>query len=212
MNFQIRWAQTTFGLSHSLATEVWEGVEFDGLWGLAANAGCRPTDMVGLEVFGRIGAGPAFDALVKGDETQILAAAELKPVDRLIIEPTFDYLRSEDSATGELLFRQAIARARVRLQIDPRLSLRLVLQHNDTIHPRYRQYAQDGMFPLYHMYFGSKWEIDPLLTYRLNSFSMFYLGSTHDYRDFHAADPDRSSRHELTDRVYFMKVQYLFQI
>ena len=85
-------------------------------------------------------------------------------------------------------------------------------QHNDTIHPQYRDYAQDGMFPLYHLYFGSKWEIDPLLTYRLDSFSMFYLGSTHDYRDFNASDPDQSSRYELTDRVYFMKVQYLFQI
>lgn len=37
------------------------------------------------------------------------------------------------------------------------------------------------------MYFGSRWEVDPLLTYHVNSFSVFDLGATHDYRDFNAA-------------------------
>ena len=59
---------------------------------------------------------------------------------------------------------------------------------------------------------GSGWEFDPLLTYRINSFSVFYLGSTHDYRDFNSAFDDRSANYVLTSRQYFMKLQYLFQL
>ncbi len=62
------------------------------------------------------------------------------------------------------------------------------------------------------MYFGSKWEIDPLITYRLNPFSVFYFGSMHDYRDFNSAFPGQQSLHRMTDRQYFMKIQYLFQV
>ncbi len=40
---------------------------------------------------------------------------------------------------------------------------------------------------------------------------MVYLGSTHDYRDFNAAFPDGSSLHTMTNRQFFMKIQYLFQ-
>ena len=80
------------------------------------------------------------------------------------------------------------------------------------IRDRYRDLAQGGDFPDYHMYFGSKWEVDPLLTYRVNSFSVFYLGSTHDYRDFNAARDDVPSNLVLTERQYFTKLQYLFQL
>jgi len=132
-------------------------------------------------------------------------------VDRLIIEPTFDYIRSSHAETGDLLFRQTIIRTRFGLQVNPRLSLRLVVQHNESDNPDYRSAARDGDFPNYHMYFGSKWEVDPLLTYRLNSFSVFYLGSTHDYRDFNAADTERGAMHRQTGRQFFVKLQYLFQ-
>lgn len=212
LDFRFRWAQTHCGISHSAGSEMWSGVEFEDLWSVGVDAGLRPSSMLSLAGFVSKGTGVAHGALVKGDETRVALQGEIKPLDRLIIEPTFDYLRSEDSATGNLLFRQTIVRARMRLQIDPRLSVRLVLQHNDTRHPEYEQYARDGLFPSYHMYFGSKWEVDPLLTYRLNSFSVFYLGSTHDYHDFNAANPDLPAQHELTDRTYFMKIQYLFQM
>ncbi len=131
---------------------------------------------------------------------------DLKPIDRLTIEPTIDFIRSDQSGAGELLFEQTIARARFQLQVDPRLSLRLVVQHIKSESPLYN--TEDW----YHLSFGSKWEVDPLVTYRLNSFSVFYLGSTHDWRDFNAADPGASSLHAMTARKYFTKIQYLFQI
>jgi hypothetical protein len=54
------------------------------------------------------------------------------------------------------------------------------------------------------------WEADPLLTYRISSFSVFYFGSTSDIR--HVENMfDGRDRWRLTDRQFFMKIQYLFQ-
>jgi hypothetical protein len=211
-DLQMRRAQTHLGVGYSLGQEMWGGVKFDDLWTVFANLDSRPHDAIGFYLSVRTGRNPALSTLGLGDETGLSAALELKPFDRLIIEPTIDHVRSKNAATGEVLFEQTIARARLRLQVNPRLSLRLVAQYGDTVDPVAREYAQAGEFPGYHMYYGRKWEIDPLLTYRLNSFSVFYLGSTHDLRDFNAAYEDRGTNFQMTDRQFFTKIQYLLQI
>ncbi|MBK6898477.1 MAG: carbohydrate binding family 9 domain-containing protein [bacterium] len=212
VDFNLRWAQTHVGIGGNVGREMWGGVAFDDLWNVTASIDGRPHDVLGYYASYSFGRNPAFDTLGLGDERSLSLALELKPVDRLIVEPTLEHVRSEDATTGDLLFRQSIARARLRLQVNPRLSLRLVVQHNDSESPLYRELAQAGDFPDYHMYFGSKWEVDPLLTYRVNSFSVFYLGSTHDYRDYDAARDDAPSNLVLTERQYFTKLQYLFQL
>jgi len=172
----------------------------------------HPSAMFGFSLEGWKGRNPALFTLDMGDETRFSVRAQFKPVDRLIIEPTLDYVRSEHAGSGELLFEQTITRARIRYQFNPRLSLRLVVQHNGSDSPPFQELAVAGNFDRYHLFFGDKWEVDPLLTYRINSFSVFYLGSTHDWRDFNAAYDDRSSLQTMTDRQFFTKFQYLFQI
>lgn len=208
----LRWAQTHANVSYSMGEERWGGIDFDDLWTVFVGLDGQPHDALAFSVGHQFGRNPAFNTLGLGDERAWSVDLTLKPVDRLIVEPSFDYVRSEDAATGAFLFRQTIVRARLRLQVDPRLSLRLVVQHNDTEDAVYRAYAQAGEFPDYHLAFGSEWEVDPLLTYRVNSFSVFYLGSTHDYRDFNAAWPERAADHRMTERQFFTKLQYLFQI
>lgn len=212
VNMDLRWAQTSIGLGYTRGSEVWSGVEFADLWSWNAFIRGRPSDRLGYFAAVDIAENPAIFSLARGDETRWSLSLDLKPVDNLTIEPTVDYVRSEDNSTGELLFKQTIARMRARWQLTTRLSLRLVVQHNASENPPYRELAVNGDFPRYHMYFGGKWEIDPLLTYRVNSFSVFYLGSTHDYRDFNAAAQETSALYRQTARQYFMKVQYLFQI
>lgn len=208
----LRRAQTHIAVNYQRGEETWGGVHFPGLWTAGCNVDTQPLDAVALGGYANVGRGPAFLTLDRGRELGWGLALTLKPLDRLIVEPTFDYVRSRDAATDELLFRQAIARARVRLQLNPRLSLRLVVQHNDARSPFYQELAAAGEYPDYHMDFGRKWEIDPLLTYRLNPFSVFYLGSTHDLRDFNAADPGAPSLFRQTGRQYFVKLQYLWQV
>ncbi len=55
--------------------------------------------------------------------------------------------------------------------------------------------------------FSGALSIEPLLTYRLNPFSMFYIGSNQAFRDYGA--PDGMTH---TSRQYFAKFQYLFRM
>jgi hypothetical protein len=193
LDAQTRVAQTSFNIGFNRSDEVWSGVDFDHLWSVNFGVYGRPSSMLGFSLNGRKGVGIArFDG-AKGNETGFYASLDLKPIDRLIIEPTFNYLRSTDTKTDEELFSQYIARARVSLQANRELSLRLVVQYND----------------------GRKaWNIDPLITYRISPFSVFYVGSTYDYREydrFTSSGTQYGSHWDLNSRRFFMKLQYLFQ-
>ncbi len=189
-----RLAQTGFDLGYNRSDEVWSGVDFNNLWSANFGLYSRPFDQFGFNFDLSRGVGVArFDG-AKGNETSVYASVNLKPIDRLTIEPTFRYLRSTDVATDDELFSQYVARTRVSFQANRELSLRLVVQYND----------------------GRRaWNIDPLITYRLSSFSVFYVGSTYDYCEydngFSRGGTDLGSRWELNSRRIFMKLQYLFQ-
>ena len=59
--------------------------------------------------------------------------------------------------------------------------------------------------------FDEHWEADPLISYQINPFSIFYVGSTRDYDTYDTGvGPDQDWR--LTDRQYFLKLQYLFGV
>ena len=91
----------------------------------------------------------------------------------------------------------------VQLQFSRELSLRLVTQYDD---------------------FRERWDFDPLITYKLNPFTLFYVGTTYDYErlyDLNEAgrayvdvdNGDTGYEHtRLTSRQFFMKLQYLFQL
>ena len=188
-----RIAQTGFNFGFNHSNEVWGAVDFNNLWSADFGLYSHPWNQLGFNLNFSRGVGIArFDG-AKGNETSVYASLNLKPIDRLIIEPTFRYLRSTDAATDEELFSQYIARARVSLQANRELSLRLVVQYNNGIRA---------------------WNIDPLITYRLSPFSVFYVGSTYDYREydrFTSRGTPYGSHWNLNSRRFFMKLQYLFQ-
>ena len=154
------------------------------------NAESNFSEFVGVGIAAVWGHIIARDFAVMGKEVSFSASAYIKPLDRLRIEPTFSYDKSDDKETGETLFEGFVARTRVNLQFTRELFLRLVVQYND---------------------FAETWEVDPLLTYRLNPFSLFYVGSTHDYGRRYSYE-DHRDRWSLAQRQYFLKIQYLFQI
>ncbi len=52
--------------------------------------------------------------------------------------------------------------------------------------------------------------LEPLLSYKLNPFTIFYLGATQQYLDL---DPETGARDfTQTSRQFFMKFQYLVRI
>ncbi len=192
---EIRFAQMGFGINYSVKEEMYEGVNYERLWSSGFNVNSTLSDKVTYSAGLNFGRDIAYYQYTKGDEISGYASLSLKPIDRLIIEPNFNYAQSTDIVTGGELFRQMIIRSRFRFQVNRELSLRFVLQYNQMRMPGYE---------------GKTWEADPLLTYRLSSFSVFYLGSTSDIR-YVPNMYDGKDRWRLTDRQFFMKIQYLFQ-
>jgi hypothetical protein len=192
LNGRIRLAQTYFGLNFDNGSELWLGEQYDNLWSANMNLGSRLNNQIGLNLNIRHGRGIAYRTGGKGKEWSVYASMNLKPIDRMTIEPTFIFSKSTHVETDQELFSQYITRTRVSLQATRELSVRLVVQYDDY----YRQ-----------------WDIDPLLTYRLSSFSVFYVGSTFDYNEYFTVNSNETinSQWKQSQRQFFMKLQYLFQ-
>jgi hypothetical protein len=156
------------------------------------------------------GQNPALSVGVPGNENSLSVYADLKPIDRLTIEPSIRQINSADVDNGTELFQQFISRTRIQFQLNPQLSLRMVVQYND-LKLKYRFPGAEGWavkdLPIFE---SKRWDFAPLITYRISPFSLFYVGSTHDYHDLNN-DPTGSSNWGITERHFFMKLQYLFQ-
>lgn len=193
-NFRI--AQTYADIAFYAGTERWQDVNFTDLWTLQFQTGCRPSNRLAYDFQINYGPQVARWLLQKGNEVVVYTSLDLKPIDMLIIGPTFIHSKSDQTDSGEELYRQTIGRTRVRLQFNRELSLRLVAQYIDQWDP-----------------FGGNsrsWEIDPLFTYRLNSFSVFYAGSTHNVAMLLDETGARDGWRQ-TSRQFFVKLQYLFR-
>jgi hypothetical protein len=144
-----------------------------------------------------------------GEKAKILdlgGQTQLKPHDRIRITQWINFTKANALDDDAELFNTYIYRNRIEYQISRPLSLRLVTEYNED---------------------WKSWSIDPLLTYRINPFSVLYIGSSSYYRgnwptgyrqDY---DPENEiwqttnvwgSNTELTSRQFFMKLQYLFQM
>ncbi len=213
VNGQLRLAQTHTGMSYTTGSEKWSGIQFDDLWSLNFDVSSRLNSKIGCYASISHGVRPALFVLEKGKEISLYGSLDLKPIDRLIVEPNVSFSRSTHVDTGEELYEGFVSRTRIRYQINRKLSLRLVLQYNKQDRMRYSYvYNEDtDTWDLVKSYrHGRAFDIDPLFTYIINSFSIFYIGSTHDYYDFMAGN-DGPSDWRLSSRQFFMKLQYLFQ-
>lgn len=187
---QTRKAYTGFHVNYMASNERYRGIDFNGIWGTHVCFSTRPRGEISLSGNINYGHRIARYALAMGKQLDYGLSATVKPLDRLVIAASWNHIESEAVDTGEPLFDQSIFWSRVSLQLSRELSMRLVTQYND----RYNTL-----------------DVDPLITYRINSLTMFYVGSTHDYRDFTYAEDAREGW-DLTERQFFMKLQYLFQI
>jgi hypothetical protein len=127
----------------------------------------------------------------------------LKPTSQLQLSLTFQSFRMEELAdyihpvSGEEVRRGAeiydvyIGRARLSYQFTKNLFFRLVTQYVES----------DNLF-----------ELDPLLSYKLNPFTVFFLGSSHNFVQFDSDEPDHGPTYRQSDRTYFVKFQYLFRV
>ncbi len=190
LEVQFRAAQTGMHAMYMASNENFRGTQFNGIWSAHNCLSTQPWDALKFNAYVNYGHRIARRDLVMGKQLDYGFGATVKPLDRLTISGSFNYIQSDNLYSGERLFSQSVLWSRLSLQVSRELSIRVFSQYND----RWRT-----------------WDFDPLVTYRINSLTMFYLGSTHDYRDFDFATDGREGL-DLTDRQFFLKLQYLFQI
>ena len=197
MQVRFRTAQTGIHSLYMASNELFGGVQFDGIWRAHTCFSTQPRRA--LSFGGNIDYGHriARNFLVMGKEMNYGLWADVRPVDRLLISMSYNGILSRDLSTDNRLFSQSVFRTRVSLQVLRELSARVILQYRD-------RFERGG-------FHGDKWEVDPLITYQLNPLTIFYIGSTRDYVNLDSED-GREKGWTLTDRQYFLKFQYLFQL
>lgn len=181
-------AQTFIWLSYIFSQERFANKDFSGIQRLMMNVNSNFSDPLRLGFFLSHGRSifRDFDDPQLGNGTNVSAWGTIKPQQRLIIQPEFRFSQLSPLKGGEDFFSGYIFRTRLNYQFTRELFIRLVVQYND---------------------FSQNIEIDPLLTYRVNAFTAFFIGSTHDYKNF-----EETSGFTQSARQFFLKFQYLYQL
>jgi hypothetical protein len=120
-----------------------------------------------------------------GKQLSLEGWSSLRIGQRTVLTPSLEWVRMEHPDTGEEVFRGYIAHVRLNLQFTRRLFLRSILQYDD---------------------FDRAYDFEPLLSYKVNPFTVLYLGSTH-----HLVDYGGDAGVEQTARQLFLKLQVLLQ-
>jgi hypothetical protein len=177
--------QTAVGINANIRQEVFREVQLTGIrdytfW-LNSNYSAALRGGITLARGRRVARTLAVPEVGEGHNASI--SATIQPTRQLVIQPSLGY-QALNRASGEELFSGYIARTRFGFQYNRELHLRTVVQYND---------------------FQSRLDIEPLLVYQLNPFTVFYVGSTYGSREFDDIGMVG------TDRQYFAKFQYLFR-
>jgi hypothetical protein len=109
----------------------------------------------------------------------------LKPTDKIEISSWYSKARLEDDKTGELFYDGYVAGIVGIYQFNPNLFVRLITQYDS---------------------FSGSIQVFPLLSFKLNPFTIFYVGSTVNMLDFGDVYGVKRLNQEI-----FLKVQYLWR-
>ncbi len=183
--------QTYLWISYLWSEELFKGAFVDGIRRCEGDISSQFTRILSSGAHWSIGRsvvrdGDApFTPFLGGEMTYRLWNT-FRPTSQLALSSSFTYSRMSDLDTREDIFNGYILRSRMTYQFTKRFYFRLIAQYND---------------------FSREFELDPLFSYKLNPFSVFFIGSTHSVSDFGTLEQFRQ-----TNRQFFIKFQYLFRI
>ena len=181
--------QTFVEAGYTWGRDQFQGVDFGGVrsWSLFARSNASDLIQGGFYTEGGREVSRNSDPPTLGDAFYFELFGTLKPFSRMTVEPSWIYSRLDRVDNGEEIFSGWIFRTRNTLSFSRRLFLRFVLQYDD---------------------FDEQFNVEPLVTYKLNPFTLFYVGSNQVFRDLTPPDGDLRA----TERQYFAKFQYLFRL
>jgi hypothetical protein len=179
--------QTNLFASARYGSEHFLGDDFDGLYWLMLDGGSQFSEALSAGIY--VGAGRSIARFASppavGNGREASLSVSIKPLQRLFIRPRISYASLTNPDSGEDYYSGFILRNRLDLLFTPELSLRLITEYND---------------------FANAFSIEPLLAYRLNAYSLMYIGTTQ-----RMLDGGLEHGFYTTSRQFFFKMQYLFR-
>lgn len=192
--------QTSVWANHLIRRERYHDIWFDNIQSTAFGLDGRPSEFFGFGLEVVLGDQIARNITIPvlGDALELYASLSLKPTKQLLIEPQVSYAKLDHPNSGPNIFEVYVARTRLNYQFSRELFLRLVVEYvNSTdVTDTPGEYDRQAILTF-----------EPLLSYKLNPFTVFYIGSTHDYWDV-----DQAGHLYRSSQRFFAKFQYLFRI
>ncbi len=189
--------QTFLSFDYLMSEERFNNFYFVGIRRLSGNLGSQFSEYFQGDMYFQTGTSIArnVDRPVLGNVLSAGGSLTFKPLDRLILQENIDYARL-DYPNGENIYHGIVIRSRVNYQHSRELSARVVVQYDS---------------------FSNSVSFEPLISYKLNPFSIFYIGSTSRWQNFHEIQKPNSQEffdttYRPASRGYFFKVQYLFAV
>ncbi|HUL44513.1 MAG TPA: carbohydrate binding family 9 domain-containing protein [Bacteroidota bacterium] len=184
--FQLK-SQTNINLIYFLVNdELYQGIEFYKINRGEITINSRPSKLLTLSFDGTFGKFiKRVDSADIGTGHTISAEATVRPTSQLVLDLTYSRSRLSSVATGDLFYDGYIMRGTAIYDFTAALFLRLIVQYDE---------------------FSGETDIYPLLSYKLNPYTIFYAGSTFSDNDFGQVYGMRE-----TSRQFFLKLQYLIR-
>ncbi len=194
-------AQTGWWVNYLFSRERFGEDVFDDIRIFNTGLDTRPSEMLGFGGNVSVGKGiyRDFDDPQLADQRSFGVYVRLKPAQRVDLQADWSYARMNSRRDdGEELFAGYILRNRFTVNFTREWFLRVIVQYND---------------------FSDRLDIEPLLTYKINPFTVFYVGTTSRYQLFETGDYDPDEFQipteddwKLSERQFFAKLQYLFRM
>ncbi|MCP4705827.1 MAG: carbohydrate binding family 9 domain-containing protein [candidate division Zixibacteria bacterium] len=200
----LRFHQTSFTYQNLVSNEYFGGIHHDDILNNHFEFNTSPSELISFGGAYDYGHQLAYGHNAQGRQTKVRGWVDLNLFDRLFIENWVTHLKSYNMADDSELFKFFIYGSRISFQYNRKLSFRLFSQYND---------------------YSKTWDFDPLITYQITPFSLFYVGSTYYVQKYGGLNADGTrlvdtsnplvtahEHYKLDSRQFFMKFQYLFQL
>lgn len=169
--------------------ERFRGEFFTGMRRWMINASTNPLDA--LSVSGHIDFGRYVNRAATptlGEGYNVSASATLKPTSRLQFDASYNYSTLSSVESGANYYSGDVMRLTARYNFSRRLFARVITQYDS---------------------FSEQIQLYPLLYYKANPFTKFYIGMTDNLNRFD--EPNGVRGYRQTNREFFVKFQYLIR-
>ncbi|MBP7214466.1 MAG: hypothetical protein KBA52_02355, partial [Candidatus Kapabacteria bacterium] len=180
-------SQTYLTLWYLWSRERYENIDIPGIRRGGISISSNFTDIISLYFNIESGRMIARNLItpILGKGNNIGFGISLKLFKRFFIDPDYTFSNLKDPQTNTVIFNGYIFRTKFTYQFTRELFVRLIAQYDQ---------------------FSDRFDIEPLIYYKLNPFSIFYIGSSLNYNYYNEYN------WKNTQRQYFVKFQYLFQL